>query len=364
MRAEVHMRRGVTPAVLGLLTVVCLCLAAHRNRALLARREKAGINAAQPLENAPPMVAFTTVVLGGFRGVLADVLWLRVSALQDRGRYFEIVQLADWITKLEPRSSSIWAFHAWNMAYNVSVAMADPEDRWRWVRNGILLLRDEGLVYNPADPELHKELGWLFQHKIGAPVDPLHMYFKLRWAETVEDVLGTGCPDYASVSNTTRARLRDELKLDAELMRAVDEEFGPLDWRLPETHAVYWAYRGLRYGKGDRKLSCRRMIFQSMATMVRSGNLRFEAETGRYETSPAPALVPRALEAYEEALRHHEEQSVRDAYVNFLRRTARSLHDAGSENRARQLYERFRERFPRKADNITYERFVLGKDDE
>ena len=31
----------------------------------------------------PPMVAFTTVALGGFRGLLADLLWLRAGALQD-----------------------------------------------------------------------------------------------------------------------------------------------------------------------------------------------------------------------------------------------------------------------------------------
>ena len=37
----------------------------------------------------PPMVAFTTVALGGFRGILADLLWLRAGALQEDGKYFE-----------------------------------------------------------------------------------------------------------------------------------------------------------------------------------------------------------------------------------------------------------------------------------
>ena len=37
----------------------------------------------------PPMVAFTTVALGGFRGLLADLLWLRAGALQEDGKYFE-----------------------------------------------------------------------------------------------------------------------------------------------------------------------------------------------------------------------------------------------------------------------------------
>ncbi len=70
-----------------------------------------------PLENAPPAVAFTSVALGGFRGLVADYLWLRSSKMQDEGNYFEMVQLADWIVKLQPRYTTSHAFLAWNMAY-------------------------------------------------------------------------------------------------------------------------------------------------------------------------------------------------------------------------------------------------------
>lgn len=362
MTVAAHSVKGIAPLLLVSVAVVSLALAARQNRVVLLQREDKGINAAQPLENAPPLMVFTTVVLGGFRGVLADVLWLRVSALQDRGRHFEIVQLADWITKLEPRCPAIWAYHAWNMAYNISVVMADPEDRWRWVQNGVKLLRDEGLVYNPADAELYKELGWLFQHKIGAPVDPSYRYYTWRWAQTVQDVLESGHPDYQALSPATRTRLRDTLKLDADTMRAIDAEYGPLDWRLPQAHALYWAYRGVRDGKGNRKLSCRRMIYQAMSALVDAGHLRLDAGVGAYETSPAPELVPQAMKAYEDARVHHDEKSVRDAYMNFLWRTARSRHAEGEEALARSLYGYFCERFPREATSVTYEQFVLGKD--
>ena len=39
----------------------------------------------QFVEGAPPLVAFTTVALGGFRGIIADFLWFRAMALQDEG---------------------------------------------------------------------------------------------------------------------------------------------------------------------------------------------------------------------------------------------------------------------------------------
>src|SRR6266436_7904704 len=95
--------------------------------------------------NAPPVLAFTTVALGGFRGLIANALWIRANDLQDEGKYFEMVQLADWITKLEPSFTQVWLVQSWNMAYNISVKFTLPDDRWRWVERGIELLRDQGL---------------------------------------------------------------------------------------------------------------------------------------------------------------------------------------------------------------------------
>ena len=95
-----------------LLAGLLLAFAARRNVPLRNLREQSGITQADPLINAPPLVTFTTVALGGFRGMLADFLWLRASRLQQEGQYFELVQLADWITKLEPRFTTVWAYHA------------------------------------------------------------------------------------------------------------------------------------------------------------------------------------------------------------------------------------------------------------
>ena len=79
------------------------------------------------IRNAPPMVIFTTVALGSFRGIVADLLWLRAGALQEKGNYFEMVQLARWITDLQPTFSGATAYLAWNMAYNISVTLVSLE---------------------------------------------------------------------------------------------------------------------------------------------------------------------------------------------------------------------------------------------
>ena len=69
----------------------------------------------------------------------------------------EMVQLADWITKLEPHIVQVWLVQSWNMSFNISVKFSDHGDRWRWVQRGMELLRDEALRYNPEQPLLYAE---------------------------------------------------------------------------------------------------------------------------------------------------------------------------------------------------------------
>jgi len=59
------------------------------------RPEPVGSHRREPLENAPPMLAFTTVALGGFRGLISNILWIRAAELQENDKFFEMAQLAD-----------------------------------------------------------------------------------------------------------------------------------------------------------------------------------------------------------------------------------------------------------------------------
>ena len=151
------------------------------------------------IKNAPPLVTFTTVALGSFRGLVADLLWLRAGSLQEKGSYFEMVQLARWITDLQPTFSGATAYLAWNMAYNISVTCSSFEDRWRWVNEGIKLIRDQAIEYNPEDPILYKELAWIFQHKLGNIMDDANLYYKNRLAILVTNVVGTN-PDWEGMA--------------------------------------------------------------------------------------------------------------------------------------------------------------------
>ncbi len=152
----------------------------------------------EPLENAPPSLAFATIALGAFRGLLVDILWLRADKLKDEGEFFDAKQVAEWITILQPRFASVWEFHAWNMAYNISVAMpaTQPEERWRWVKNGYELLRDRGIPLNPKSILLYRELARIFQNKMGFVSDDAHKYYKLQLAMAMEPLLGPADDQY------------------------------------------------------------------------------------------------------------------------------------------------------------------------
>ncbi len=138
----------------------------------------------------PPHVALATAALGTFRGLAVDALWVRADALQDQGQYFEAQTLSQWITSLQPRFPRVWAFQAWNLAYNISASTTVPSERWAWINRGIDLLRVQGIPLNPDDANLPLELAWIFFHKVGGKTDREHWYYKVRLAREFRELLG------------------------------------------------------------------------------------------------------------------------------------------------------------------------------
>ncbi|MCZ6683725.1 MAG: hypothetical protein O7B26_11140 [Planctomycetota bacterium] len=175
--------------------ILIIGLAASRVAPLNAKRTECRLNAAPLPESAKPSMMLRPLLALG-RAPLVDFLWLRATKLKDEGRYFDADQLSRLICDLQPRFASVWAFQAWNMAYNISVTLGAAEDRWRWVSNGIDLLRDKGIPLNPNNLQLYRELGWIFFHKVADFTDEHHWYYKWQLARQVEEILGSPPPDY------------------------------------------------------------------------------------------------------------------------------------------------------------------------
>jgi hypothetical protein len=329
------MNTRLKKALLLALAAILFLGVARVQQSLNRDRDRLGLTRVEPLENAPPMLAFTTVALGGFRGLISNALWMRASDLQDEDKFFEMAQLADWITKLEPHYVQVWLVQAWNMAYNISVKFKDYPDRWRWVRRGIELLRDEGLPLNPNEILMYRELGWFFQHKMGQNLDDAHMYYKQEWSKEMAAVFDKKKPNLDELiepqTDSARQRaalLRDKYKMDPKFMKQVDTLYGPLEWRLPEAHAIYWAARGLEAArenpskvKPDDLITVRRVIYQSMQLSFQRGRLISNPIAGAFEFGPNLDIIPKVSRAYEQAAEEDKENHdhILRAHRNFLR---------------------------------------------
>jgi len=397
-------------------------------------------------ENDSPEVAMG-IAMGAFRGVFVNMLWIRANRLQEEGKYYEAIELAKTITKLQPRFPRVWVFQAWNLAYNISVATQTPEERWQWVDAGVRLLREEGIPQNPNDMLLHKELSWIFLHKIQGVTDDANQYYKRKVAEewtvvlgpppppspemrtreaamaaygnwlgvvasapdsvegainreplvadlisALESLFGTETPldtlrRYAIHEELHRRNLSDDrlgsylglegdeeiqriqtlsrlmhdaqlepawevyiaylrkrvlidqYHMDPSIMERYTREFGPLDWRHPAAHSLYWARLGVERGLGRVEeqnksdydfTNTDRLVMQSIQELFRSSEVYFdflEFEQGRYAYYMA---MPNTffIDAYGEQL---EDVATRGGIATSMKRTYTN-YAAGFEN--------------------------------
>jgi hypothetical protein len=420
-------------------------------------------------ENIPPSLAFATIATGAFRGLVVDVLWMRADKLKEEGQFFDARQLAEWITILQPRFASVWVFHAWNMAYNISVAIpaTQPDQRWRWVRNGYELLRDEAITkYKLNDIGIYHELARILQHKMGGLSDDVHKYYKLQLALMMEPLLNsednqlyrpdnayydalaktpadwetiladpnvdllvkalksaddafsdqetfTGAylalrenskrfdPAAAQAIDNVRGQdalkrfdlfakaheLRQTWKLDPALMQELNQKYGPidyadpnihlpLDWRHPDTHAIYWAVKGLKVASQDPEREIEvgetntdRIVSHSLQNLFRSGRLFIHdvpmpTSSGRIIEAPQEMVIGkevflrpdlRFLEPYDKATLANIEkykddrgtyETMQNGHRNFLKNAILLVYQTGHRAHAQRIYSQMRKRYP------------------
>ena len=362
------MRKGLmTSILLALVGAGFWAAAATRLVPLYEMRREYNLQSKNPLQDPnmaselrlPPVVLFT------FRALAIDYLWIRADNLKDAGQYFDALHLAQIICTLQPNLDVVWDFQAWNMAYNISVALPTAPQRWHWVQAGFELLRNQGLRYNPHSLKIYRSLAWIFQHKIGGISDDYHRYYKLQLALEMTPLLKSlvtgeinSNEDLAALAGITsdwnklksdpqmtalidkikqaepkfvddeeifkglleirvkptsytpglhqlladnrnnpalksldafiRARiLRDQWHMDPARMLRLNRKYGPvdfqnedqhlsLDWRLPFSHAIYWASSGLDTSKektGLGAMNLYRVVYQSLQDMYHYGKL-------------------------------------------------------------------------------------------
>ncbi|HJO96201.1 MAG TPA: hypothetical protein QF753_22615 [Victivallales bacterium] len=348
------------------------------------------------IKNAPPAVAFTTVALGGFRGLIADVLWFRTISLQNQGKYIEMAQIASWISKLQPRFTGATAFLAWNMAYNISITYTKPENKWRWVENGIKLLKDS-IKYNPGSPVLYKELAWIYIYKIGGTLDSANLYYKTQVALQIEKISNgknldinslykisqnikhapniisgiqtkmkkLNSSNYNSLNNFFNyyrkyhkvpkeiskvltqkeiktavgyfkiQMLKNDFMMDIKSMHKVYEDFGNIDWRLYQTHALYWIIKALKLEpKNNEYKSIINIIFKSC---ISDGKLLLldKSNYKNFTTYPNLKLISPIKNYLYNQYNEDETSDNKKIYLNYLETCITLLYKHENLNKAK-----------------------------
>jgi hypothetical protein len=140
-----------------------------------------------------PTSAAMNLVLLGFRGIAADLIWLDADHNEEIKNWAELRANVDAIIMLQPHFVKVWQFQGWNLAYNVSAAWDLVADRYYWVKEGAKFLK-QGCVTNSKIAQLPYEEGRIVGTKVGRADEWQYFRKYFKFKDPNED-LYKGRPD-------------------------------------------------------------------------------------------------------------------------------------------------------------------------
>jgi hypothetical protein len=276
------------PTLILLTTALLVTVHFSQNR-LNKDRATLGIDAPHTLENAPPVHAPSTVARQWLPGADCQHALIRASDLRTN-KYSRWSQRPTGLPNSSALRHRVFIRRGTWPQYFGQIQRSARSLALGYA--GIELLRDQGIKYNPQEPLLYRELAWFFQHKMGADLDDAHGTYKQAWKDEMQQVVPTGLANYDELLNpqTSEAKervrlLREKYKMEPQQMKKVDGQYGPLDWRMPETQAIYWAMLGLERARKEDLIVLRRVIYQSL-------QLAFQRPIHREQGRRTPRVSP------------------------------------------------------------------------
>ena len=166
-------------------------------------------------------------------------------------------------------------------------------------------------------------------------------------------------PEYAEAWKTLMAHARkrvllDEFNMDPQLMYEYTRDLGPIDWRHPQAHALYWARRGTqvaerRMRKDDiyHLINNDRLQIQALQGLARNGRIHFDifeqSIPGRF---PEPRFIDTIDGMFEDLYTKYFDArgAGGETFImfikNFLSSSIRELYRQGEIERAQELMDR------------------------
>lgn len=154
-----------------------------------------------------------TLLLGGMRGLVTDLLWMRAIGAKERGRFYESVALFQLISRVQPRFEQVWEYMAHDLAYNIAFETGREEDKWAWYLAGIEA-NVRGVERNPRSARLLRHLAWMFHHK-GETL--MERVVEHDWSGLLGPVLARPVYGVPAVAHGTARRTDDDRALAVDL---------------------------------------------------------------------------------------------------------------------------------------------------
>jgi len=156
------------------------------------------------------------------------------------------------------------------------------------------------------------------------------------------------------MAHLRRKVLIEEYNMDPVSMYEFTRDLGPLDWRHPQAHALYWARRGQQYGERRyeneddiyKVLNNDRLQFQAMQALERSGIVSFDPfsndNPGRLGDIRWIPVIDRYFRVLYE--RHYRTRgggpdTFTHSHENFMKAAIRKLYRAGEIEEAQRVME-------------------------
>src|SRR5574341_1448191 len=84
-----------------------------------------------------PHESWNSLFTGSFRGLVADLLWIKADEYNHRGQWYKLLPLFKMITFLQPKFITAWSVGGWHMAFNLYFHSQSPEEKEKWLKEGL-----------------------------------------------------------------------------------------------------------------------------------------------------------------------------------------------------------------------------------
>jgi hypothetical protein len=177
------------------------------------------------------------LLLGGLRGPLVMFLWTTSESQKNQHDLEDFDTKIEWIRLLQPEFDTVHMFQIWNKAYNISVMLASPVDKYTTILSAIQYAQDV-LKERPNDMNLFQSLGQVYGNKMSGESTQERPFYERQFRldsmtdEAREKVYGPD-PDFRRLGPKNFILLDDNGDILPELLVATRPRPANLAANLP-----------------------------------------------------------------------------------------------------------------------------------